>query len=243
MSTETWIDKLRAGHLKEALDQLRQEPTNPSNFYSLGAAYMWAREYRLALAHFQNQIEAALPSNPPGDLSFGMAGAAAWCLGDSKQAVKYWRHGTKAGYAVGGSNTRTSLLLYAAAVLDAEAFSLRAAHELLVQKASHWRVRNWAGPVAEFITGRATEQAVREKAVFEKTKTQPVRKNAESWQLDFYTLLKAAASGDIDSDLLKQELRSLVNVKGSEYLNGSNFFYFLRLEEFYVVRQWSSGRV
>jgi len=242
MATETWIDELKAGRAKEALDHLRQEPPSPSNFISLGAAYMWTGDFRSALAHFQEQIQAALPSNHPGDLSFGMAGSAAWCLGDSKLAIKYWRKGTKPGYAVGGANTRTSLLLYVAAVQNPEAFSMRAAEELLTEKASHWRVRHWPGPIAEFILGTASEEAVREKAVYKSTKMRSYKKNPMSWQLDFYKLLKTVASGNIESCVLEKEFQALLNVRGSEYLDGSNFFYFLRLEEFYLARQWSSHR-
>lgn len=244
MSTETWIEELRKGRLKKALDHLRQEPPNPSNFYSLGAAYMWARQYQLALAHFQDQIQAALFSNPPGDLSFGMAGAAAWCLGDSKLAIKQWQKGAKSGYAVGGANTRTSLLLYVAAVLNPEAFSIRAAEELLAEKASHWRVKYWPGPVAEFILGTASEEAVREKAVFEGTNMRSHKnKNPKSWQLDFYKLLKTVACRNTESRVPDGELEALQNVGGTEYLDGSNFFYFLRMEEFYLARHWSSRRV
>jgi len=39
-------------------------------------------------------------------------------------------------------------------------------------------------------------------------------------------------------DLLQKGFQALTNVSGSEYLDGDNFFYFLRLEEFYLVRQW-----
>jgi len=91
---------------------LRRERPSPSNHISLGAVYMWAREFQLAPNHFREQIEANLPRNSPDDLSFGMAAAAAWNLGDQELAAIYWRKGMTAEYAVGGANTRTPLLLF-----------------------------------------------------------------------------------------------------------------------------------
>jgi len=243
MQSEAWIDELRAGRNMVALDHLRREPMNPSNFISLGAVYMWAADFQAALAHFQDQIQAALYSNFPSDLSYGMAGTAAWCLGDQKLAVKYWRKGTKPRYAVGGSNTRTSLLLYAASVLDAGAFSVRTAEKLLKEKVSHWRVKHWAGPLAEFILGMASEETVREKTLFESTRMRSYKKNTKSWQLDFYRVLKEFADGNVSSGVLERELQNLLSVKGSEYLDGANVFYFLRMEEFYIARHGSSRNV
>jgi hypothetical protein len=204
---------------------------------------MWAGHFQAALSHFQEQIQAARYSNFPSDLSYGMAGAAAWCLGDQKQAVKYWRKGTKPRYAVGGANTRTSLLLYAAAVLDSEAFSVRKAEELLKEKVGHWRVKHWAGPLAEFVLGTVTEETAREKAAFESTRMCSYKKNAKSWQLDFYKLLKEFASGNMDVAVLEKKFQNLLSVEGSEYLDGGNFFYFLRTEEFYIARHWSLHHV
>jgi len=170
MATETWIEELRAGRANKALDQLRQERPSPSNFASLGAAYMWAGDFQSALAHFQKQIQSPPPQRSPGDLEFGMAGSAAWCLGDTKLAIQYWRKGTEAAYAVGGANTRTALLLYFAAIMNPETFSIPAARELLAEKANHWRIKSWPGPIAEFVLGTRSEEAARQEAVYKGTK-------------------------------------------------------------------------
>lgn len=85
MPSDKWIDDLRADRIDQALDYLRKElqspSLSPSNYYSLGAVYMWAGDYQSAFTHFDNQIRAALPRNPPDDATFGMAGAAAWVSG------------------------------------------------------------------------------------------------------------------------------------------------------------------
>jgi tetratricopeptide (TPR) repeat protein len=229
MLGDSWIDELRADHTVQIVDYLRRELQTsrlyPNNYYSLGAVYMWSGDYQSALAHFDEQIRAALPRNAPGDSTFGMAGAAAWCLGDEKRAIKYWRNGTSAKYAIGGANTRTELLLYAASVLKPSTFSTESTEKLLA---------NWPGPIAQYILGTASEQEVRQKAVFRNSDaTQP---NPKSWQFDFYKLLKIAASTEVAA--LESEFHNLLNIKASEYLAGIKLFYFLRLEEFYVARHW-----
>ena len=241
MLGDSWIDELRSDHVAQVIDHLRKElqaaSLYPSNYYSLGAVHMWSGDYNSALAHFDEQIRAALPRNVPGDSTFGMAGTAAWCLGDEKLAIKYWRDGTDAKYAIAGANTRTELLLYAASLMKPATFPVESAEQLLINKAGHWRVKNWPGPIAQFILGTASEQEVRQKAVDREGDT--AEPNPKSWQFNFYKLLTADAS---DGRALESGLQNLVNVNGSEYLAGIKFFYFLRIEEFYLARHWLSKR-
>jgi hypothetical protein len=89
-------------------------------------------------------------------------------FGGEKLAIEYWRKGTTAKYAVAGANTRTELLLYVASLLSPGTFPVDSAQQLLITKASHWRVKNWPGPIAQYILGTAFEQEVRQKAVFRK---------------------------------------------------------------------------
>src|SRR5215469_505549 len=169
MLGDSWIDELRSDRIAEVVDHLRKELQSPSlypsNYYSLGAVYMWSGDYRSALTHFDEQIRVALPGNEPGDSAFGMAGAAAWCLADEGPAINYWQKGTTAEYAVAGANTRTELLLYAASRLNPATFPRQSAEQLLIKKASHWRVESWPGPIAQYILGIASEQEVRQKTV------------------------------------------------------------------------------
>ncbi len=204
---------------------------------------MWSGDYRSALTHFDGKIQAR---NRPADSTFGMAGAAAWCLGDEKLAIEYWRKGTTAGYANAGANTRTELLLYAASLLNPTTFPVKSVEQLLTKKASHWRGKTWPGPIAQYILGIASEQEARQKAVDRLARLTRMGELAEpnqmSWQFDFYKLLKTAVSAENETLALESGLQNLVNVEGSEYLTGIKLFYFLRLEEFYLARHWLSKR-
>jgi hypothetical protein len=244
MPSDRWIDDLRADRIDQALDHLRKELQGPSlfpsNYFNLGAVHMWSGDYQSALTLFDDQIREALPRNPPADAAFGMAGAAAWCLGDEKSAVSYWQDGTTSGYAVAGANTRTSLLLYAASVLKPDTFPAEAARKLLREKVSHWRVKNWPGPLAQYIVGAVPEEEAEPKTAYRDN--DPAEPNPHSWQFAFYKLLKSSAASANGMRTLESGFQNLLNVKGSQYLAGINFFYFLRLEEFYLARHWSSKR-
>ena len=240
MLSDGWIDELRADRIGQALDHLRnklQTPTLfPSNYYGLGAVYMWSGDYKSALAHFDEQIRAGVPRNPAGDAAFAMAGAAAWCLSNEDLAVKYWRKGATPAFAVAGANTRTALLLFALSILTPDGSSAERADNLLRKKVNHWRVRNWPGPIAQYIVGEISEEEVREKAVYRTG--DPRDRNPKSWQFSFYKLLKNCAAADNRIQALESGFKPLLQVKGSEYLEGEKFFYFLRLEEFYLARDW-----
>jgi tetratricopeptide (TPR) repeat protein len=240
MATDSWIEDLRADRVTEAIDYLRHEIQSsknyPSNYYSLGAAYMWAEDYRSALAHFDEQIRARLARNAPGDAAFGMAGTAAWCLGEDEKALEYWRQGTNASYAVGGANTRTALLLYAASLLKPGLFPTELAGKILSGKTTHWRIENWPGPIAQFVLGTLSEREAREKAFYRGNDLPGP--NSNSWQLEFYKQLMLVASSVTGTILLRSEFQNLIRIRGSEYLAGLKLFYFLRLEEFYLARHW-----
>ena len=195
MPTETWVEDLRAGRNDVAFDHLRRDRPSPSKFYSLGAVYMWAGEIQQTLDHFRGYIQDPPLYGPPSDLAFGMAGAAAWCLGDERLAVKFWGNGIAAGATVGGAYTRTVLLLYAVSVLTPSVFSRPSAEKLLMKRVSQQRVRNWPGPIAQFILGTAGCEDVRGKAVYLNRQSDKLNPKSRQWQLDFYELLKGAASG------------------------------------------------
>ena len=163
-----------------------------------------------------------------------MAGAAAWCLGQEALALKHWRNGAKAKRGIAGANTRTPLLLYAASILKPDLFSTVDAEELLAKKLARRWITGWPDPIAEFIVGLTTEAQAWEKALDKKN---PANCNWKSWQLQLFKMLKSASSSDsARNPAFQQELARHIAVDHSRYLEGSNFFYFLRNEDFYLAR-------
>jgi hypothetical protein len=228
-----WIAELKVGRTQQALDMLRKERPSPSNHYSLGAAYMWAGDYQAALVHFDERIRNHRPGTPPGDLDYGMAGAAAWCLGQETLALKHWQKGTKAKRGIAGANTRTLLLLYAVSILKPDVFSTVDAEELLAKKLAHRWITGWPDPIAELIVGLTTEAQAWEKAL---DRANSANCNWKSWQLELYKMLKSASSDGGRNPAFQQELARHIAVEHSGYLQGKNFFYFLRNEGFYLAR-------
>lgn len=228
-----WLEELWAGRTVRALELLREEPDSRDKKYSLGSIYMWTYEFELALSHFEKLLDQPDRS----DFFFGMAGAAAWCIGDKKQATRHWRAGVTAPATVGGANTRTALLLYAASALEPDTYSTESAKKILKGRVGQWRVRNWPGPIAQFILGTTNENEASQAS------RHPVHRNfvkAAIWKFRFYALLRQLLASDINSTAFTEGLRELVAVKGSRYIGLENLSHFLRCEEFYLARNWCS---
>lgn len=120
-----------------------------------------------------------------------MAGVAMWCAGDRKEAVKQWRAGVDCDYADSVGGVRNPLLLFCAYVLEPELVSAAEAAELLTARADDPRVRNWPGPVAEFVLGRIDEAGLRAKCVGAQESGTVLR----HWFADFYVALVAKERG------------------------------------------------
>lgn len=231
MAATKWLEELWAGRTVMALSLLQEERESSGKLYSLGSIYMWTYEFQLALSHFEKLLDKPYRS----DFFFGMAGTAAWCIGDKKRATRHWRMGVSAPNTVGGANTRTALLLYAASALEPNTYSTESAKKILKARAGQWRVRNWPGPIAQFILGTTTEDGARQAS------RNPIHRNslkAAIWKFRFYALLQQLLSCDISTSAFTEELRRFVAIKGSEYICLENFSSFVRCEEFYLARSW-----
>ena len=104
-------------------------------------------------------------------------------------------------------------------------------------------MKHWAGPLAEFVLGTATEETAREKAVFEIRECVHTRRMQNLGNSISTNCSRNLQLGNMDVGVLEKEFQNLLSVKGSEYLDGGNFFYFLRTEEFYIARHWSLHHV
>lgn len=233
MAATKWLEELWAGRTALALGLLQEERESPGKLYSLGSVYMWTYEFQMARSYFEKLLDKPDRS----DFFFGMAGTAAWCTGEKKLATRHWRKGVSAPRTVGGANTRTALLLYAASVLEPGTYSTESAIKILRTRADQWRVRNWPGPIAQLILGKTTEDGARQAS------RNPIHRNSLKsaiWKFRFYVLLRQFLSCDMNPSAFREELRRLVAVEGSEYICLENLFYFLRCEELYLARNWCS---
>ena len=152
---------LRGGETEQQAGLLQRqraftENPNGSNTMSLGIAYLWLHEYQSAWSHFRNALETR---GAKGDVYFGMAGVAMWCLDRPSDAVAEWRAGVKANYARGGGlNITMPLLLFFASIIKPEVFEIRSAKELMVKKTNDTRIENWPGPIASWLLRQITEE-------------------------------------------------------------------------------------
>lgn len=231
MAVGEWVETLWAGRTALALDLLRKESESLSKLCSLGAIYMWTGEFQSVLAHFEPLLDKPIRI----DFFFGMAGAAAWCTGDLKRATRHWRKGVTCPAAVAGSNTRTALLLYAASVLEPNAYSTEAAKKILKSRLAKRRGGYWPGQIAQFLLEADREDEARQ-ASFDPNQRNFL--NVAVWTFRFYVLLKKMLSRDISPSDFTGQLHELVALEASGYLELKNLSYFLRCEEFYLARNW-----
>ena len=240
MNGKKWHDYLREGLVDQALTEARLEhPKNRAKMtLSIGAIYMWSRKYRSALDVFEEAIK-----SPPGeraggvaDVDHGMAGTASWCLEQSGLALDHWRRGMNTPYAIAGANTRTALLLYTASILAPELLSRETAEQLLVEKSHEWNFKHWPGPIAAFVLGTISQEEAMERGSVRNRGTLGATAH---WQLKFYGMMRAAAAGKLDAVNLEKEMRLALGKPVQPCLEGREFFYFLRCEEFYLARHFS----
>jgi hypothetical protein len=104
---------------------------------------------------------------------------------------------------------------------------------LLAQKLAHRWITGWPDPIAEFIVGLITGTQALEKAL---DRENPANCNWKTWQLELYKMLKSASSNSGRNPAFQQELARHIAVEHSVYLQGTNFFNFLRNEGFYLAR-------
>jgi lipoprotein NlpI len=160
MTTDPW-KLLQRGPNSTALRQMRkgyEKEQDASHIMELGVAYLWVEDYQAAWQHFD-----AVNQRDPGygDSYYGMAGAAKWCLGEPDESIRQWREGTQCRYADGAGGVSSRLWLYIASVIKPRLFPRNEAEELLTVCANDRRVKNWPGPVAEYILGRIDENNMR----------------------------------------------------------------------------------
>lgn len=183
---------LRSGERNQAIEQLQKEfRTKPdaSHAMELGVAYLWLKDYDAAWHHFHQVRQTHARSHAR---FYGMAGVAKWCLGEQTEAIGEWRAGLKSQYADGAGGVTLPLLLFVATIVNSDLFERSEAERLLTLRAEDPRVRNWPGPIAEFVLGRIDEESLQNRCM--------VRDESDSllrlWLMEFYVGVLALDRGD-----------------------------------------------
>lgn len=160
MNSQNPWDYLRHRRVEPGILILRErymrEPSG-SHIVELGVAYLWVGDYQAAQQHFQYAME----THPTlGDIFYGMAGIAKWCVDDPGAAVRLWHAGLDAPYAVGGLGVHLPLLLFVASILRPGLLPKKQAEQILIEKVDDRRVKNRPGPLAKFVLGLGDEKTL-----------------------------------------------------------------------------------
>jgi hypothetical protein len=153
--------------------------------FTIASAYIWVGDFEAAWRHLyrieqDDSTQIVHPKNHA--MTYELAGAAKWCLGDRGTAVAQWRAGLKCAYSDGAGGAKPPLLLYFAAVVDEDLFPRAEAEKLLVARADDPRSRNWPGPIARYIVGRVDAEQLRNECFYNREAEMAMREMTA----DFY---------------------------------------------------------
>jgi hypothetical protein len=204
------------------------ERQNGSRTMQLGIAYLWLRKYDAAFEHFNKAIHIRLIA---GDVFFGMAGVAKWCLGKPNDAVSLWSDGLSVRYArSNGLAIRMPLLLFYASVVRPGIYKTESAQNLLEEKLLDRRINVWPGPIAKRILGRIDRDELR------------IQVRAEQdgiicnrlWLAEFYELLIQFQK--IEGQTRRDSLRDWCDISKPEWSNEKVFLNRVWCEEYFLAR-------
>jgi hypothetical protein len=228
--SEAW-DLMYAGNHDEAICLMRDnyaQRATMARTLGLGKAYLWLGDYSAAWEHFSDANR-----KRPGycDGYYNMAGAAKWCVGDRHAAVQQWTEGCDCNYADGAGGVGAPLLLYAASILDPSSCDRSEAERLLVVRSRAPRIRNWPGPIAQYVLRIMDESALRQSCV-EVNRSGTL---VSLWLADFYVgLSQWAARGEGD---LAQLMRKTAAIFPKDFTSGREALSLKLLHaEFFIAR-------
>jgi hypothetical protein len=238
---EAW-DLLRHQHTDEALALLREESGgNRVSRASLGygAALMWAGQYKAATEHLEGVIETSRMEKIPmmaSENHYSLCGAGRWCLGDSAAAVKLWRLGIKAPYATYGICLECPLLLVLVSILAPELCDRAEALELLKQRASDPRVRDYPGTLAQFVVGAIDNEALQSSVERSQARYAQCSNRDRKWNVAFYRAVLDLEQSVTTRAEFKRLTESMTDFSQFDDLDSTEFWWLTRCAEFYVAR-------
>jgi hypothetical protein len=223
---------LRSGDFDEGLQIMREEyETKPGarEKLRLGIGYMWAEMYESAAAHFTAATHS--PRNSEND--FAYAGAAEWHLGNMTAAIRLWREGIKAQYAVGCMVcSMTARFLVVASALEPGQFSTQEAESILLDATERIGLSRWSGVLGRFLLGQIERDEVER---WIENRDQDV-KRALLWETDFYSAARRLNRVEIGVQAFRSLMRPMANAAYSEAMDTDTFATLLRKPEYFFAR-------
>jgi tetratricopeptide (TPR) repeat protein len=236
MSEKPW-DVLRSGRTELAIRMFRKaflDKQTSAHLIELGVAYLWIKDYQAAFDHLSEQMK-IIPRRL--EKIFGLAGIAKWCLNEPGEAIEQWIQGIKCDYADGAGGVTIPLLLFYASIVKPELYSRKDAEKLMITRAKRRIIRNWPGPIAEYILNRIDKKQLQSDFQgYNVTVTL-----LHSWRADFYFGILEYASGNIEK--YTHFIKKVASVTYDDFdSNRKLFLSKIWHEEFYLARDIQSEK-
>jgi len=239
--TEAW-DLLRQRKADEGLVLLKDDCSvnrSPRASLGYGAALMWTEQYKNAVEYLEGVIEISRAAKPSIGLSedhYSLAGAGRWCLGDYSEAVKLWRLGTQAPYAIYGVGLECPRLLFLASTLSAELCDRAKTLELLKKRASDPRVHDYPGTLAQFILGIVDNETLDASLARSGWRYAECLNRDHKWKAAFYRAVLDLERSIITRAAFGQLVEAMAELSQFEDLDSTEFWWMARYAEFYIAR-------
>lgn len=231
---DSW-DKLRAGRVSEALDEMiahcDRSPRNISVAIQYGVAQMLLGEWHLAWCHFRDVGERISMST---DVIPKFAGTARWCEGERESAVREWKRGLDAEYTDPSGGVTIPLHLFFAGIVCPDLVSNDEICDLLEGSK---RARSWTGYpglLARVALGELDARA----ALQEAESMDPHGKKQHHREVTFWKGINDLASGRRCSFLKKMAFVSDLDWSSFDR-DKSDFIDTIWSSEFFLARHHS----
>ena len=232
--TKPW-ELLQRGQFDQGLQILREEyeakPRAAREILSLGSGYMWAKMYESAAKHFT----AASRREWNGENDFAFAGVAEWQLGNFSIAIRRWREGLKARYAVGCRVcSMTARFLVVASALQPSLSSKEEAEGLLLDAIALIDPSRWSGLLGRCLLG-LVEASDLERWIESKNRDVEAQPTLQ-WKVNFYSAARRLFRAEIDQGKFRALMIPLADAMESKNVNPETFAYVIRQPEYFFAR-------
>jgi hypothetical protein len=230
VATSPW-DLLRHDQTDAAIRRLREnyrQEASTSRAMDLGVAYLWLRRYDAAFEHFSEFSERHPHHNV---VTYGMAGTAKWCLGDSGSAVEQWREGLKCKFTDWAGGVDLPMLLYFASIARPVLVERCEARQILQKRLANPLATRWPAPLGHYMMDEIDEEELRRKCEYEDSEEVVYR---NQWA-DFVVGVKALENGR--TGLFAEVMNRACDVSWRDY-DASDGLFWSKIwhEAFYLAR-------